>query len=56
MATKKTETKKKTDAKKKTDKVTYNGQTYTVLDRTETKLMLTDGLIHFWVKADRVKA
>ena len=36
--------------------VTYKGQKYTVLDRTEDKVMLTDGLIHFWVKAKDVEA
>ena len=45
---KKTETKK--TAKKET--LTFKGQKYTVLDRHEGKVKLTDGLIHFWVKED----
>ena len=42
--------------KKTTKKVTYKGQKYTVLDRTDDKVMLTDGQIHFWVKAKDVEA
>lgn len=41
---------------KKPSKVTYKGQKYEVLDRTEDRVMLTDGLIHFWVKAKDVTA
>ena len=45
--------KKKT---KKPDTVTYKDKEYTVLQRTPDRVMLTDGLIHFWVKAEDVKA
>jgi len=62
--TKKTETKakpkqgtRKPRAKKEqADRVTYKGQTFTVLDRTDNRVMLTDGLIHFWVWAKDVQA
>lgn len=50
MAEKKT-TKKTT----KKNTAVYNGQKYTILDEAEGKLMLTDGSIHFWVKADKVE-
>ena len=53
MATKKTEPKKKTALK---NIGIYRDEKYTILDRTEDKVMLTDGLIHFWVKAEDVKA
>ena len=53
MATKKTEPKKKTASK---NIGIYRDEKYTILDRTEDKVMLTDGLIHFWVKAEDVKA
>lgn len=64
MATKKTETKakpkqgtRKPRAKKQqADRVTYKGQTFTVLDRTDNRVMLTDGTMHFWVWAKDVKA
>lgn len=52
MATKKTETKKKTASK---NIVIYRGEKYTILDQTEDKVMLTDGLIHFWAKAEDVE-
>lgn len=39
--------------KKKT--VTYKDQMYTVLEKTEDKYKLTDGIIHFWVKAKDVR-
>lgn len=62
MATKKTETKPTTKssttkkaAKPKADIVTYKGQKYTVLDRNDHKVCLTDGTIHFWVKATDVQ-
>lgn len=47
MATKKTT--------KKT-KVTYKGQKYSVMEETDTKLKLTDGTIHFWVRKESVEA
>ena len=65
MAEKKTETKKTTTKKttkkaapKKpaTDTATYKGLTYMVLERTDDKYLLTDGAIHFWVKAKDVTA
>lgn len=49
MAEKKTTTKKA--AKPKTETVVYNKQKYTVLERNDRKVCLTDGTIHFWVKA-----
>lgn len=58
MAEKKT-TKKKTTTKKTTKKketVTYKEQEYTVLDRVENRIMLTDGSIHFWVSDKDVSA
>lgn len=47
----------KKTAKKTTKKntATYNGQKYTVLDEANGKIKLTDGVIHFWVKADKVE-
>ena len=53
MATKKTTTKK---AEPKKDTVTYKGQEYTVLERGDNRICITDGLIHFWVKAKDVEA
>ena len=48
---------KKTAAKKpKKNTVTYKNRQFTVLDRNERALKLTDGTIHFWVRADRVEA
>ena len=41
-------------AKKET--VTYNGKKYTVLEKGNGRILLTDGLIHFWVKEENVKA
>ena len=57
MATKKTETKPKTATTKKpkAETVTYRDQKYTVLERNDHKVKLTDGIIHFWVKADNVE-
>lgn len=46
---------KKSKKAKKTDTVEYKGQTYSVLEKTDTKYKLTDGVIHFWVKARDVK-
>ena len=64
MATKKT-TPKTAEPKKTTRKaapkkqpkstVIYKEQEYEVLDRMDNKIMLTDGLIHFWVRAEEVK-
>jgi len=54
MAEKKTETKK--TRKPKAETVTYKDQKYTVLDRTPDRVMLTDGLIHFWVRTQDVEA
>lgn len=36
--------------------VTYKGKKYTVLEKTDDRYKLTDGLIHFWVKAKDVEA
>ena len=52
MATKKTT--KKAEPKKQT--AIYKGQKYTVLEQNEHRICLTDGTIHFWVKADCVEA
>lgn len=56
MATKKTESATKSATTKKTAKpkaetVVYKEQKYTVLERNDRKVCLTDGTIHFWVKA-----
>lgn len=53
MATKKTTTKK---AEPKQEKVLYRDKEYTVLERGEQRVCLTDGLIHFWVRAKDVEA
>ena len=49
-------------AEKKTTKKTtkkniavYNGQKYTILEEANDRIKLTDGTIHFWVKADKVE-
>lgn len=47
---------KKTTKKPKEERVTYRGQTFTVLERTENRVKLTDGAIHFWAWAKDVKA
>ncbi len=52
MAEKKT-TKKKTTKK---NKVMFKEKEYEVLEQNENKVKLTDGSIHFWVKADDVSA
>lgn len=61
MATKKTEKKTTTKkpAAKRTKKpkevtVIYKDQKYTVIEENDGKLKLTDGIVHFWVKADKV--
>ena len=48
----------KKTTKKKSEKefVTYNGNKYEVLEKLEGRYKLTDGLIHFYVKASNVKA
>ena len=68
MATKKSEPKKPASKKpetrkvtkkakpKKVDAVIYKGRTYEVLERTDDRLMLTDGLIHFWAKVSDIDA
>ena len=59
--TEKKETRKTTTRKTKAEKaeaaaVMYRGQRYMVIERTENQYKLTDGIIHFWVKADDVNA
>lgn len=54
MATKETTKKATTKKAPKAVKVTYKGAKYEVLDRNEHKVMLTDGLIHFWVRAEDI--
>ena len=52
-------TKTKAPAKKpakKTDTVLYKGKEYEVLERNDHKVKITDGMIHFWVKAEDVAA
>ena len=46
MAEKKTKT---------TKKVTYRDKKFTVMEEANGRLKLTDGIIHFWVKADKVE-
>lgn len=40
---------------KKTKKVTYRDKKFTVMEEVNGRLKLTDGTIHFWVKADKVE-
>ena len=40
---------------KKTKKVTYKDKKFTVMEEVNGRLKLTDGVIHFWVKADKVE-
>lgn len=40
---------------KKTKKVTYRDKKFTVMEEVNGRLKLTDGIIHFWVKADKVE-
>ena len=40
---------------KKTKKVTYKDKKFTVMEEVNGRLKLTDGIIHFWVKADKVE-
>lgn len=40
---------------KKTKKVTYKDKKFTVMEEANGRLKLTDGIIHFWVKADKVE-
>ena len=41
--------------KKTTKKVTYRDKKFTVMEEVNGRLKLTDGIIHFWVKADKVE-
>lgn len=41
--------------KKTTKKVTYKDKKFTVMEEVNGRLKLTDGIIHFWVKADKVE-
>ena len=41
--------------KKTTKKVTYRDKKFTVMEEANGRLKLTDGIIHFWVKADKVE-
>ena len=44
------------EKKKKTSKkVTYRDKKFTVMEEANGRLKLTDGIIHFWVKADKVE-
>lgn len=45
----------KKTTKKTTKKVTYRDKKFTVMEETNGRLKLTDGIIHFWVKADKVE-
>lgn len=55
MATKKTETKPATTGKPKKITAIYQGKKYDVLEQNEHKVCLTDGSIHFWVRAKDVE-
>ena len=35
---------------------TYKGETYEILEQSEKRVKLTDGVIHFWVKESDVQA
>jgi RNA binding exosome subunit len=41
--------------KKTTKKVTYRDKKFTIMEEVNGRLKLTDGIIHFWVKADKVE-
>ena len=41
--------------KKTTKKVTYRDKKFSVMEEVNGRLKLTDGIIHFWVKADKVE-
>lgn len=45
----------KKTTKKTTKKVTYRDKKFTVMEEANGRLKLTDGIIHFWVKADKVE-
>ena len=49
--TKKTTTRKPRAKKPQADLATYKGRTFEVLERNGNRVKLTDGTIHFWVKA-----
>ena len=45
----------KKTTKKTTKKVTYRDKKFTVMEEVNGRLKLTDGIIHFWVKAEKVE-
>lgn len=45
----------KKTTKKTTKKVTYRDKKFTIMEEVNGRLKLTDGIIHFWVKADKVE-
>lgn len=45
----------KKTTKKTSKKVTYRDKKFTVMEEVNGRLKLTDGIIHFWVKADKVE-
>lgn len=45
----------KKTTKKTTKKVTYRDKKFTVMEEVNGRLKLTDDVIHFWVKADKVE-
>lgn len=47
--------KKETKKTKKTNTATYKNQKYTILEEANGKVKLTDGTIHFWVRADSIE-
>ncbi len=51
---KKTTQRKTTKKKNKAPWCIYNGKEYTILEEQENKVKLTDGVIHFWVKKEKV--
>ena len=55
MAEKKTEKKTTKSTAKKKNTCVVNGHTYKILEETEHKYKLTDGIIHFWVKKDNAE-
>ena len=48
---KKTATRKPKAKKLNVDLATYKGRTFEVLERNDNRVKLTDGMIHFWVRA-----
>jgi hypothetical protein len=55
MATKKATTKPTTTKKPEALTAVYRGNKYEIIEQNEHKVCLTDGTIHFWVRAKDVE-